>query len=56
MRLADDITANASTTFKTAWRTCDGSEVPEPSDLGLGNDSVSFERATALYPELVTWN
>jgi class 3 adenylate cyclase len=52
MTLADDITGKAKHTFKDQWSTREGSVVPDPEDVGLGNDAVSFDRATVLYADL----
>ena len=52
MTIAEDISQNAKTTFRTAWTARDGQVVPAPSDLKLGNDAVYFDRATVLYADL----
>ena len=52
MTIADDIKANANTTFTSAWTVRDGRSVPEPKDLKHSNDAVHFDRATILYADL----
>lgn len=48
MTVADDITANAKTTYSTKWEVRDGAVVPDAKDLKLSNDVVYFEKATVL--------
>ncbi|MGB8292763.1 adenylate/guanylate cyclase domain-containing protein [Rhizobium ruizarguesonis] len=52
MTIAEDIRANARTTFVAKWTVRDGITVPEPADLKLSNDAVHFKRATILYADL----
>lgn len=52
MTITEDITNNASTTFKSKWETREGTVVPVPEDLKLSNDAVSFKRATIFYADL----
>lgn len=52
MTIADEIRSNSSTTFRTAWTARDGTVVPDPEDLKLSNEAVSFKRATVLYADL----
>lgn len=52
MTIADDIKANAGSTFSSNWTTREGNTVPEPKDIRLSNDAVSLERATVLYADL----
>lgn len=52
MTIAEDIRANARTTFVAKWTVRDGTTVPEPADLKLSNDAVHFKRATILYADL----
>lgn len=52
MTVADDITANAKTTYGTKWEVRDGTVVPVAKDLKLANDAVRFETATVLYADL----
>lgn len=52
MALLDDLKSQTGTIFKEKWSNRDGRVVPEPTDLALSNDAVSFERATVLYADL----
>ncbi|HEV2817618.1 MAG TPA: adenylate/guanylate cyclase domain-containing protein [Allosphingosinicella sp.] len=52
MSLSEDLHAEVRDIFKYEWTSRDGLVVPEPSDLKLGNDAVSFDRATILYADL----
>lgn len=52
MTIADEIKANASSTFSTAWTVRDGRTVPAPTDLKHSNDAVHFANATILYADL----
>jgi len=52
MALSNDIVEDARATFQSQWETRNGIVVPDPEDVGLGNDAVRFERATVLYADL----
>ena len=52
MPLADELKTEVEKIFSTRWTTRDGTAVPEPKDVGLGNDAVKFEAATVLYADL----
>ncbi|MDR9782147.1 adenylate/guanylate cyclase domain-containing protein [Rhizobium redzepovicii] len=52
MTIADEIRANAKTTFGSAWTVRDGKTVPNPEDIKHSNDAVRLERATILYADL----
>lgn len=52
MSVADDITANAKSTYGKAWTSREGTVVPEATDLKLSNDAVRFASATVLYADL----
>jgi class 3 adenylate cyclase len=52
MTLFDDLQSKVTGIFSSGWDTRDGRVVPDPSDLALGNDAVSFPRATILYADL----
>jgi class 3 adenylate cyclase len=52
MTIAEDIRANARTTFIAKWTVRDGTSVPEPAALRLSNDAIHFKRATILYADL----
>lgn len=52
MALIDDIKSHAAKTFREQWDERSGKVIPDPSDLGMGNDAVKFERATVLYADL----
>lgn len=52
MSFADDITANAKSTYETKWTSRDGTVVPQATDLKLSNDAVRFASATVLYADL----
>ena len=52
MALADDLKTEAHKIFSTQWTSRDGQVAPEPEAVGLGNDSVGFDRATVLYADL----
>jgi len=49
--LKEDIETETRDIFKTRWTERDGNVVPEPEDLGLGNDAVKLE-GTVLYADL----
>jgi class 3 adenylate cyclase len=53
MALLQELQSECKTIFKTQWETRDGQVIPDPEDLRLGNDAVSFKRATVLYADLV---
>lgn len=52
MSLHDDLKAEVGKIFRLQWAERDGQVVPEPTDLKLSNDAVSFSRATVLYADL----
>ncbi len=52
MALQDELKTKVAEIFRTSWETRDGRVVPEPEDLGLGNEAVEFELATVLYADL----
>jgi len=52
MGLADDLTSEVKRIFRDSWDRRDGRLVPEADDLGLGNEAISFDRATVLYADL----
>lgn len=52
MSVADDINANARSSFGSKWAVRDGQVVPNASDLKLSNDAVQFKTATILYADL----
>lgn len=52
MALKEDLQKSVSDIFRTQWTERDGTVVPEPKDLGLGNDGVNFKKATVLYADL----
>jgi len=49
--LKDDLSSDVRAIFRSAWDERDGDKVPEPEDLGLGNDAVKLQ-ATVLYADL----
>lgn len=49
--LDDKLQTDIKKVFRERWTTRDGQVVPEPEDLGLGNDAVKLE-ATVLYADL----
>lgn len=51
MPLKDDLNADVRNIFSTRWSTRDGSVVPEPTDVQLGNDGVNLD-ATVLYADM----
>jgi len=51
MALKDDIEIAVKKTLRDGWSRRDGQVVPEPEDLGLGNDAVHCE-ATILYADM----
>ncbi len=52
MALVDDLKDETNKIFREEWKFRNGQVVPEPKDIGLGNDAVYFERATVLYADL----
>jgi class 3 adenylate cyclase len=52
MPLADELKAEVAKILATHWKTRDGTTIPAPDDLGLGNDAVKFDAATVLYADL----
>ena len=51
MGLLTDITKEVEEIFKTKWVTRDGTTIPEPEDVKLGNDAVKID-GTVLYADL----
>ena len=51
MSLGDDLNSLVRQMFREQWTTRSGRVVPEPEDLGLGNDAVIIE-GTILYADL----
>ncbi len=51
MKTADEITAEVKGILATKWQTRDGTKVPEPEDVTLGNDAVLLEGAV-LYADM----
>ncbi len=51
MGLLTDITKEVEEIFKTKWETRDGTTIPEPEDVKLGNEAVKIE-GTVLYADL----
>lgn len=51
MTLNTDLTAAVQTIFQSVWSQRDGTVVPEPENLRLGNDAVNLQ-ATVLYADL----
>lgn len=51
MTLKDDITTRVTSIFQSQWQTRDGRVVPQPPDIGLGNEAVELN-ATILYADL----
>lgn len=51
MSLGEDFAKEVRKIFREAWTTRKGRKVPEPEDLGLGNDAVELE-GTVLYADL----
>jgi class 3 adenylate cyclase len=50
--LADDLKDEVGKIFRSQWSTRNGSVVPDPEDVKLGNDAVEFDKATVLYADL----
>lgn len=51
MALGDDLNAEVRKILKERWSTRNGRVVPDPEDLGLGNDAVLLD-GTVLYADL----
>jgi class 3 adenylate cyclase len=51
LALKDDLEAEVKKIFREVWTERDGTVVPEPKDLKLGNDAVNLE-ATVLYADM----
>lgn len=51
MALEDDLKAEVEQIFKSVWTTRDGTTVPDPEDIKLGNDAVELD-GTVLYADL----
>jgi class 3 adenylate cyclase len=51
MGLKDDLKAQVTTIFKTAWTERDGNVVPADESIQLGNDAVKLD-ATVLYADM----
>lgn len=51
MGLADDLTAEVGTIFRSQWSVRDGQVVPDTPDIKLGNDGVTLD-ATVLYADI----
>ena len=52
MGLGADLKANVNQFIKTSWTRRDGRTVPEPEDIGMGNDGVELNEAVCLYADL----
>ena len=52
MGLKDVLESETKSIFATVWKTRDGRVVPEPEDVKLGNDAVTFDEAVVLYADL----
>jgi class 3 adenylate cyclase len=51
MGLADDLTSEVSTIFRSAWSVRAGEVVPDTPDIKLGNEGVTLD-ATVLYADI----
>lgn len=51
MALKDELESAVAGIFRDRWTTRDGRQVPNPEDLGLGNDGVKLD-ATVLYADM----
>ena len=51
MKTAQEIVTEIKTVFATKWQTRKGTKVPEPEDIGLGNDAVLLD-GTVLYADM----
>lgn len=52
MTLKEDLTADVKKIFRDLWTTVEKSTVPEPKDIGLGNDAGHFQEMTVLYADI----
>ena len=52
MGLKIDLETEVAKIFRGQWTTRDGRVVPDPEDVGLSNDGVTFSAATVLYADL----
>jgi class 3 adenylate cyclase len=53
MGLKDELKEEANGIFENRWTTRDGTVVPDPDDVALGNDAVKLGEAVVLYADLV---
>jgi class 3 adenylate cyclase len=51
LALAQDLAAAVATILREVWTERDGTVVPDPEDLQLGNDAINLD-ATVLYADL----
>lgn len=51
MAFGDDLNSQVRQILRERWTTRSGRVVPEPEDLGLGNDAVTVD-GTVLYADL----
>jgi class 3 adenylate cyclase len=51
MRLKEDLESEVAEIFRESWSERDGRDVPDPEDLGFGNDAVNLD-GTVLYADL----
>ena len=51
MSLSDDLKSEVRKVLRESWTTRQGQAVPDPEDLGLGNDAVLLD-GTVLYADL----
>jgi len=51
MGLKEDLDEEVAETFRSKWEERDGRDVPDPEDLGLGNDAVKLD-GTVLYADM----
>ncbi len=51
MGLSEDLTAEVATIFRAPWSVRDGTVIPAPADLRLGNDAVKLA-GTVLYADM----
>lgn len=52
MAFKDEVESEIKRIFRERWTTTKGKTVPEPKDIGLGNDAVELEMGTVLYADL----
>lgn len=52
MALKEDLQTDVRKTLATSWQSRKGYVVPDPEDVKLGNDAVTFEEAAVLYADL----